>query len=110
MAVTIADLITNEKLNIPKTILKNKYEDLIGKIVFVYPYELEGKELPSVDEEGKPSMKTTPIRPKLARLLSIQDNICRFENKDGSKFRIDRRDIKSMELFKSANYRAHEQS
>ena len=110
MAVTIADLITNEKLNIPKTILKNKYEGLIGKIVFVYPYELEGKELPSVDEEGKPSMKTTPIRPKLARLLSIKYNICTFGNKDGSKSRIDRGDIKEMKLFISANYRPYEQS
>jgi hypothetical protein len=105
MSFTVADLVKNETLSIPKTIVPNKFEEFIGKIVFIYPFELEGKEIPSVDKDGTLGMKTTPIRSKLGRLLSIKDNVCKFENKDGRTFRIDRRDIKNMELFKSANYR-----
>ena len=104
MAVTIADLIKMEKLNIPKTILSNDYEALIGKIVLIYSYELE-----SSDEEGN-TRTIEANQSQMGRLLSIKDNICKFQRKDGSTFRIDIRDIREMKLFISKNYRACEQS
>lgn len=108
MSIIIADLLKMEKLNIPKTILKNQYEDLIGQILFIYPYEMEAKQVPSSDEEGNTHTKTLEVnQTKLGRLLSIKDGVCKFQRKNGSTFRIDSRDIKSMELFLSKNYRAN---
>ena len=101
--ITIADLINgNEKLNIPKNvklngidvpkkILGNKWDELVGRILIIEQFAIEGIDV--------------PYENKMGRLLSISPKgDCRFERKNGSKFSVHVDDIKELKLFISKNY------
>ena len=102
MAITIADLIKMEKLSIPrnvklngidvpKKVLSEKWDELVGKICFINQFPIDGIIVPYENTMG--------------RLISISPKgDCRFERKNGSKFSVHVDDIKELKLFISKNY------
>jgi hypothetical protein len=74
-------------IDIPKKVLGNEWDELVGHLVFIEQYA-EGIEVPYWNTMG--------------RLLSISpEGMLKFDRKNGSTYRIHVDDIKSMRQFVS---------
>jgi hypothetical protein len=98
MSANIGEIMGEEKrklllngVQVPREVLNKGYDELVGDIVFIEQYTEVERDL------------------GLGRLLQIAPTgICKFQRKDGSSFKVDIRDIKSMKRFISKdNYRGN---